>query len=301
MELSDNLKYYRLRKGVTQKRLAAEIGTNNTTLSNWEKGISKPDIDIIIKLSNYFGISIDELIFSKHQHDGEKNAYPDAYLAEKNGKANGKDDGKVSGKNITESITENEILQKNGSLNGNPEGEKNTYLNTHLNEINVQADEKVSSENSQIHLIPFYDAIAVAGRRSVANMEAVTVPAEMINPGDWYMDATCAMRVYDESMIPEYRPGSVVALKEVYDKRLIIPGEDYVIETPEYRVIKRLQKAEDKTCWLACSVNQEIWEQGPHKGKLIHEPFEIPIDLVRRVFLVLGEIRRKQCGNIFYT
>lgn len=204
---------------------------------------------------------------------------------------------------------EGEMLQKNGNLNGNlngnPEGEKNTYLNTHLNthpdRINVQVDEKVASENSHIHLIPFYDAIAVAGRKSVANMEAVTVPAEMINPGDWYIDATCAMRVYDESMVPEYRPGSVVALKEVYDKRLIIPGEDYVIETPEYRVIKRLQKADDKSCWLACSVNQEIWEQGPHKGKLIHEPFEIPIDLVRRVFLVLGEIRRKQCGNIFYT
>lgn len=207
---------------------------------------------------------------------------------------------------------EGEMLKKNG----NPESEKNAYLNaypdayltgthTHLStcpdEINIEIGEKVTSETSHVHLIPFYDAIAVAGRKSVANMEAVTVPAEMINPGDWYIDATCAMRVYDESMVPEYRPGSVVALKEVYDKRLIIPGEDYVIETPEYRVIKRLQKADDKTCWLACSVNQEIWEQGPHKGKLIHEPFEIPIDLVRRIFLVLGEIRRKQCGNIFYT
>lgn len=200
---------------------------------------------------------------------------------------------------------EGEMLQKNGNLNGNPEGEKNAYPDACLKErnaqVNAQVDAQADVKNSQVHLIPFYDAIAVAGRMSGANMEAVTVPAEMINPGDWYMDATCAMRVYDESMIPEYRPGSVVALKEVYDKRLIIPGEDYVIETPEYRVIKRLQKADDKTCWLACSVNQEIWEQGPHKGKLIHEPFEIPIDLVRRVFLVLGEIRRKQCGNIFYT
>lgn len=277
MDFSDNLKYYRLRKGITQRELATEIGTNNTTLSNWEKGISKPDIDTIIKLSNYFGISIDELIFSKPQHE----------------------DG------------------KNGNLNGNPEGKKNAYLNAYpdayLTEKNSPKDDHLNDhlndhlkaypdkKNTHIHLIPFYDAIAVAGRMSGANMEAVTVPAEMINPGDWYMDATCAMRVYDESMIPEYRPGSVVALKEVYDKRLIIPGEDYVIETPEYRVIKRLQKADDKTCWLACSVNQEIWEQGPHKGKLIHEPFEIPINLVRRVFLVLGEIRRKQCGNIFYT
>ncbi len=265
MDFSNNLKYYRLNKGVTQKDLALELGTNNTTLSNWENGISKPDIDTIVKLSNYFGITVDELIFSRNQVKDKQNSDFE------------------KGKN-THPIKENGNL--NGNLNGNPEVEEN-----------IQIDEK----NSHIHLIPFYDAIAVAGRRSVANMEAVTVPAEMINPGDWYVDATCAMRVYDESMLPEYRPGSVVALKEVYDKRLIIPGEDYVIETPEYRVIKRLQKGSDPTCWLACSVNQEIWEQGPNKGKLIHEPFEIPIDLVRRVFLVLGEIRRKQCGNIFYT
>lgn len=69
MDFSGNLRYYRLRKGITQKELATALNTNNTTLSNWEKGISKPDIDIIIKISNYFGISIDKLIFSKHQYD----------------------------------------------------------------------------------------------------------------------------------------------------------------------------------------------------------------------------------------
>ncbi len=53
--------------------MATALGTNNTTLSNWEKGVSKPDIDIIIKISNYFGISIDELIFSKHQHEAKNN------------------------------------------------------------------------------------------------------------------------------------------------------------------------------------------------------------------------------------
>lgn len=264
MEFANNLKYYRVSKGKTQRELATDIGATNTTLSNWEKGISKPDLETIIKLSNYFGISIDELIFSKHQ--------------------NGKE--------------ESQFLEETGRDNKRIPSEKK-YTPEYTPEYTP--DKSDTSKTSHIHLIPFYDAIAVAGRMSGANMEPVSGPAEMINPGDWYLDATCAMRVFDESMIPEYRPGSIVALKEVYDKRLIIPGEDYVVETTEYRVIKRLQRASDPTCWLACSVNQEIWEQGPHKGRLIHEPFEIPIDLVRRVFLVLGEIRRKQCGNIFYT
>jgi transcriptional regulator with XRE-family HTH domain len=63
MNFSGGLRHYRVLKGVTQKELAEEIGTNNTTVSNWEKGISKPDMDTLVRLSNYFGIAVDELIF----------------------------------------------------------------------------------------------------------------------------------------------------------------------------------------------------------------------------------------------
>lgn len=264
---------------VGPKDFAEKIDVSTSMITEIIKGRSNVGVKAIQNTVKIFSISPFFLISGTGKMIYTDSEYLDVHLLQK---------------------TDDKKLSPELSPKLSPE-EKYTHLNTYPDRINIQVDEKVTSETSHVHLIPFYDAIAVAGRRSGANMEAVTVPAEMINPGDWYMDATCAMRVYDESMIPEYRPGSVVALKEVYDKRLIIPGEDYVIETPEYRVIKRLQKADDKTCWLACSVNQEIWEQGPHKGKLIHEPFEIPIDLVRRIFLVLGEIRRKQCGNIFYT
>lgn len=262
------------------KDFAEKIDVSTSMITEIIKGRSNVGVKAIQNSVKTFSVSPFFLFYGEGEMLSKENAYLNAYL------------------NAYQ-------VEENGSLNGNPEGEKNAYPDAYLTGKNSPEDDHLDAysdkKHTHIHLIPFYDAIAVAGRMSGANMEAVTVPAEMINPGDWYMDATCAMRVYDESMVPEYRPGSVVALKEVYDKRLIIPGEDYVIETPEYRVIKRLQKADDKSCWLACSVNQEIWEQGPHKGKLIHEPFEIPIDLVRRVFLVLGEIRRKQCGNIFYT
>lgn len=121
----------------------------------------------------------------------------------------------------------------------------------------------------------------------------------MFNPGKrMIQDATAAMRVQGDSMSPEYKSGSIVALRQINDQRIIMYGEDYVVETDEIRVIKRLQRADDPAYLMACSVNQDQWESGPMKGHLIHEPFEIPRSSIRRLFLVLGEVRRNHSCNI---
>ena len=36
--------------GLTQRQLAEKIGVSNTSISNWEKGLSRPDADLIQKL-----------------------------------------------------------------------------------------------------------------------------------------------------------------------------------------------------------------------------------------------------------
>ena len=36
--------------GLTQRQLAGKIGVSNTSISNWEKGLSRPDADLIQKL-----------------------------------------------------------------------------------------------------------------------------------------------------------------------------------------------------------------------------------------------------------
>jgi len=106
------------------------------------------------------------------------------------------------------------------------------------------------------------------------------------------------MRVHGDSMYPNYVSGSIVAMKEVFNKRLIIPGQDYMIETSEYRVLKRLQRSEDKQCYLACSTNLEIWEVGPQKGKLIHEPFDIHLDDMVRLYQILGSVKRNHSSRV---
>lgn len=47
--------------GLSQRRLAAEIGTNQANLSRWEQGLNEPSIMECWKLADYFDISIDVL------------------------------------------------------------------------------------------------------------------------------------------------------------------------------------------------------------------------------------------------
>lgn len=138
------------------------------------------------------------------------------------------------------------------------------------------------------HKIPLYDAGAVGGRQIIANMEGLAGPVEMIDAGP-YKDATGAMYVYNDSMLPKYKNREKIAFKEVSDLELVLYGEDYIIETSEYRVLKNVQRS-DKGYIMACSYNADIWETGAMKGRLIHEPFEIPLKKVKGLFLVLGKI-----------
>lgn len=52
----------RKKEKLTQEQLADTLGVTRQTISNWELDITKPDIEQIIKISNIFKISTDELL-----------------------------------------------------------------------------------------------------------------------------------------------------------------------------------------------------------------------------------------------
>lgn len=62
MYLHSNIKYLRRRKGRTQGELATELGLKRPTLSGYENQVSEPDIQTLIKFSQYFRIPIDYLV-----------------------------------------------------------------------------------------------------------------------------------------------------------------------------------------------------------------------------------------------
>lgn len=58
----DRLKELRKNKNLTQEDIGTFCGVGNATISNWEKNLTDPPIEIIIKLANYFGVSVDYLL-----------------------------------------------------------------------------------------------------------------------------------------------------------------------------------------------------------------------------------------------
>lgn len=53
---------FRTKSGLSQNDLAKLLGVTNKAVSKWETGVSKPQLDVIRKLSNIFGVSCDELL-----------------------------------------------------------------------------------------------------------------------------------------------------------------------------------------------------------------------------------------------
>lgn len=56
------LKYQREQAGLSQLQLAQRIGTSHQNISRWESGEVLPNIDYCVKLADFYGITLDELV-----------------------------------------------------------------------------------------------------------------------------------------------------------------------------------------------------------------------------------------------
>ncbi len=56
------LKYQRLSAGISQLKLAQQIGTSHQNINRWENGEVLPSIDFCVKLADFYGITLDELV-----------------------------------------------------------------------------------------------------------------------------------------------------------------------------------------------------------------------------------------------
>ena len=78
MEFHEKLKELRKNRGLTQEELAEALYVSRTAISKWESGRGYPSIDSLKEISNYFSVSIDDLL------SGEKLLL----IAEKENKSN---------------------------------------------------------------------------------------------------------------------------------------------------------------------------------------------------------------------
>ena len=64
MQFGKKLKELRERSGLFQKDLAVELDILPSSISQYEKGKNLPEMPVLIKMADYFGVSLDELVYA---------------------------------------------------------------------------------------------------------------------------------------------------------------------------------------------------------------------------------------------
>lgn len=62
LKIADNIRFFRKANNLTQEELSKQLGGSKNLVSNYENGISTPDIFTLVKLADIFGITLDELV-----------------------------------------------------------------------------------------------------------------------------------------------------------------------------------------------------------------------------------------------
>ena len=65
MILADKIIDLRKKNGWSQEELAEQLGVSRQSVSKWESGMSVPDLNKIIAMSELFGVSTDYLLTGK--------------------------------------------------------------------------------------------------------------------------------------------------------------------------------------------------------------------------------------------
>ena len=60
--LKDNLKTLRKNKGLSQEELGIKLNVVRQTISKWETGLSVPDAEMLVKISELFETSVSEIL-----------------------------------------------------------------------------------------------------------------------------------------------------------------------------------------------------------------------------------------------
>ena len=146
----------------------------------------------------------------------------------------------------------------------------------------MSTPEPLPSINQEYKGAPYYNVDFIGGFEFVSN-DQTQLPDYYINYPPYNKPGVMWCNLTGHSMEPEISNGDVIALKEVKSPIEYLPaGEIYGIITDDYRTVKRIRPGVQKGFVRLIPANKspEFCEQ------------EIPVEMIRRVFAVLGSIRK---------
>jgi transcriptional regulator with XRE-family HTH domain len=65
--IASRLRELRMKQGLSQEELAKILNIARTTYSGYEKGDREPDFELLIKIANYYDVSLDYLFARDYQ------------------------------------------------------------------------------------------------------------------------------------------------------------------------------------------------------------------------------------------
>ena len=83
MKFCDKLPKLRKQNNITQEQLADKMGVSRQAVSNWEQGISIPDMDKMIQLCNILNCTLEDLlddgVIEDNKNQTKKNNFQDYF------------------------------------------------------------------------------------------------------------------------------------------------------------------------------------------------------------------------------
>lgn len=129
---------------------------------------------------------------------------------------------------------------------------------------------------------PYYDVDFIGGFDDIFN-DQTTHPAYCIDFTPYNKEGVVWCNLTGHSMEPELNNGDVIAIREMKTPIEYLPvGEIYAFVTDEYRTVKRLAK----------SSREGFIKLVPSNKSPEYSEQEIPVSMVRKVFVVLGSIHK---------
>ncbi len=168
----------------------------------------------------------------------------------------------LNASNITKDNTEESIVQK---------------VESFQTKESLNDEPKISYSEGA----PYYNVDFLGGFDIVMNDQ--TINPEYKIDFKKYNDATCWCNVTGHSMEPEITHGDIIALKKIEDFSFLPLGEVYaIVTTNNMRTIKR----------LGVGKKNDTYTLIPSNKSPEYAPQQIPINMIRTIFQVLGCMKR---------
>lgn len=222
MTFGEKLKQARTDAGLKQSELAKIIGTTNTTISNWEKGVSKPDLDMLTYICGALKIKVS--YFLQPILPDDEVSIPEFNMIKKYR------DLDPHGKDMVDTVLdkETERIAKFGKLKEN----------------NIVTLMEYEASKAPTYLIPYFEGGVSAGNGIYQLNDTGSIMMSL-----WATELTkqadFIIRVSGASMEPDYHDGDRVLVNRKVNVELgevgifVKNGETYIKEMGKEQLISR--------------------------------------------------------------